>query len=752
MANESINVAGSQNGNTQPPKRRGRSEVRRVILDKDPTANYQSTRFAYYGELFVQNIPLWRLWTARLMLTSDPIVNFSMNIRNAALMAAEVRIKAAKEEVAVWAAKQWDTLWNKHRSKLVSAKKWGFAALQCLYKVNNQGLIEIADVKDFAPEDCRALELDSKLVGMRVKDARIFQPQALWITFGAEFGSKYGVAVTRRQYPAWFEKWMDHGAKRLMQLRMIKDAYIGDIFWYPPNINIQLPDGKQISWRDMMREVAENRLSGAALTLPRLYDSSGKELTGYTPPQQVSGITEVFAWVQHCDDNILKGADIPLEVVQAASTGSGYSGRSIPFLVLLNVCNTELIEVVQAVTDQVLRPLAWLNWGGDPELEILPVNLVESFSRDVAGSPLGGSGIGSSPQNMLQQQQLLQQLVQQQAQQQQINPQQFAEQGPEEYKPWLESFAKIKKILEDTIKYASLLNNLDKSFNAILDIVPKLESELAKELAKVQLKNIIEEYSNFKWPVSQPPKVQKVTKGFIIDLLKLDPDDQKAVLPVMERAVQLVSENTLVDNALANAITKTAQRSQQVSQNVVEEFVTTAKNELTRTLKEGLPQQEFIKRVKDLAPIPEHTLETIFRTTTMTAVSDAKYQALQQPLVVDAFPYIAYYATRDARVRKEHLALESLGLDGTNIYAANDPTIIKFLPPWDYNCRCNWIPMSVDMAAKKGVKEAQEWLNRAEELAKQNGGSSAIWLREAAPKQRQYVTPPPFEPNPDFKR
>lgn len=377
-------------------KGRGRQGIKEQILTHDPTKDYHTTRFNYFGELFVQQLPLWRLWSGRMMLTSDPLVNFSLNIRNAALMPAEVIIKCKNEKVKNWLTEQWNFLWNYHRLKLTNAKRWGFNALQIVPKMKN-GLLCIKDVKEFAPEDVRALEADSKLVGQRVKGVAVYNPQSLWLTFGAEHGSPYGTGCLRRSYPAWYDKWMEHGAKRLLQLRMIKDAYIGDIVWYPPNMKFTLPDGTEVSWRDLMREIVENRLSGGVLTLPMLLDSNGKKLTEYQPPHDVGSASQIFEWVDMCDEGILRGADIPLEVVKAADTGSGYSGRSIPFLVVLSNCTQELIEIVQCVVDQVLRPYAWLNWGGDTEFELLPKSLVESFSKDTQGSPMGGSAVGGQP-------------------------------------------------------------------------------------------------------------------------------------------------------------------------------------------------------------------------------------------------------------------------------------------------------------------------------------------------------------------
>ena len=377
-------------------RRRGKEEIKSDLLGTDPTRDYQATRYAYYGEVFVQQLPQWRIWTGRMMLSSDPIVNFSMNIRNAALMAGEVIIKAKNERVQKWVQEQWDYLWNQCRPQLVSAKKFGFAPLQTEWKMKD-GLLCISGLKDFAPEDCRALETTgSKLIGMRVKGNPVYFPQALWLKFGGEFGVPYGTGCLRRSYPAWFEKWMDHGAKRLLQLRMVKDAYIGDIFWYPPDMKVELPDGTSMSYRDLVRELGENRLSGGMLSMPMKYDANHNKLTDYTPPQNVGGITHIFDWVDHCDESILRGADIPIEVVKASETGSGYSGRSVPFLVTLSVCTQELTEIVQFVNEQVLRPIAYLNWGGEPEYTMEAKSLVESFSQDTSGSPMGGEAVGGS--------------------------------------------------------------------------------------------------------------------------------------------------------------------------------------------------------------------------------------------------------------------------------------------------------------------------------------------------------------------
>jgi len=126
-------------------------------------------------------------------------------------------------------------------------------------------------------------------------------------------------------------------------------------------------------------------------------------------------------------------------------------------------------------------------------------------------------------------------------------------------------------------------------------------------------------------------------------------------------------------------------------------------------------------------------VETVYRTNVGAAYTQGLMEVLQHPLVSDEFPYLEYNAVHDSRARPEHRAMETLGIDGTNVYRRDDPSMRKFLPPWDYNCRCAVVPLSIEDAAAKGVAEAREWL--------QTG---------VPPARPAWVAPPPFDPPADF--
>jgi len=68
------------------------------------------------------------------------------------------------------------------------------------------------------------------------------------------------------------------------------------------------------------------------------------------------------------------------------------------------------------------------------------------------------------------------------------------------------------------------------------------------------------------------------------------------------------------------------------------------------------------------------------------------------------------------------------------------------------NCRCNWAAISVRKAASKGVKEAQEWWDRAVAMAAQEGGTPYQYIESTKPMAPAWVQHPPFNVPEAFRR
>lgn len=151
---------------------------------------------------------------------------------------------------------------------------------------------------------------------------------------------------------------------------------------------------------------------------------------------------------------------------------------------------------------------------------------------------------------------------------------------------------------------------------------------------------------------------------------------------------------------------------------------------LQEDIEQGGTLKQFTTAVRealDASALADHQVETLYRTHTARAYSAGQIEVLDHPLVADEFPFVLYDHTHDARVRPEHAYLGTHGLDGTGVYWRDDPTIRKFYPPCGWNCRCVAIPLSVEDAAARGVRDAVEW------------------LRTGVEPRHQWVAKPPFD-------
>jgi hypothetical protein len=363
-----------------------------------------------HAAMRIDELPPFNLHIADLM-RFDPQVRIGLGARNGLLMAAEIEVAGDDERTVRWVQHQWNDLWHGSAHQLLRAKLYGFMPFEVVYRQASggpfAGLIEVERLIDHAPRDCRLLMAGEQIVGFTDEKASgmrkhpgivappdreahasrspdgatdYLAPRSLVTTFDSECANPYGCALLARAYPAWYEKWMPGGAKRTLRLRMIKDAYVGDILWYPADRQVEFPDGTKQSWRDAAREIVESRHSGGALTLPLLRDSLGNKLVDYTPPQGVSGYTQIFTWKRDLDLELWKALEIPPEIIQASSSGSGFSGRWIPFAVALSAVHAELAELIRCVDRDILRPIAQLNFGRAPQYTIYPKSLVETYA------------------------------------------------------------------------------------------------------------------------------------------------------------------------------------------------------------------------------------------------------------------------------------------------------------------------------------------------------------------------------------
>lgn len=215
---------------------------------------------------------------------------------------------------------------------------------------------------------------------------------------------------------------------------------------------------------------------------------------------------------------------------------------------------------------------------------------------------------------------------------------------------------------------------------------------------------------------------------------------EKIHYPIIDEAARSLAEKNVMTKDQFVTLDEAARRKAFTIADV-ESIDTIAKirDALAETVNEGVDFQTFRKKVMESVStgtfLSNAHMETVFRTTVQTAFSDGQMAVLQHPFVRSGFPYASIEPIHDDRARHQHVELASMGIQGTNIYRINDPVFQIFRGPWSWNCRCSWIPMTVRMAASKGITEAQQWLESGIE-----------------PSPPEFVQMPNFRPPPGFER
>lgn len=205
-------------------------------------------------------------------------------------------------------------------------------------------------------------------------------------------------------------------------------------------------------------------------------------------------------------------------------------------------------------------------------------------------------------------------------------------------------------------------------------------------------------------PPQKPPKLWLPPSAAAEPIISF-PKIEAAARSLWERQILTRPQfDKLTDDAKTRAFTVAYESSTATLEKI--------RNVLAENIAEGASLQGFHNRIRDEveeSAIGRGHLENVFRTNTMAAFTQGHDELADDPIVAEIFPYRSYDPIYDSRCRPEHEALGSLGIEGTNIYRAADDFWRVFAIPWDYQCRCGSTLMTIEAAARAGLKEAKRW-------------------------------------------
>lgn len=218
----------------------------------------------------------------------------------------------------------------------------------------------------------------------------------------------------------------------------------------------------------------------------------------------------------------------------------------------------------------------------------------------------------------------------------------------------------------------------------------------------------------FEWNLSFEDEGPPKPPGRGLILLPSGDDDPIVRFPLIEKAAESLHERGILSRGEFDAASETARlRSFTVAGEHTVATIDQIREALADVTREGASLQEFRAALEDrlgASPIGSAHLETVYRTNIQAAFRDGRETLASNPIVSEVFPYQEYIPIHDSRVEPEDKALGSLGIDGTGVYRREDPFWDQWTPPIHFNCRCGTNLLTIEAAARRGVREAQEWL------------------------------------------
>jgi Phage Mu protein F like protein len=710
------------------------------------------------------------LWDVEPMLT-HPRVESALDYYKSGLADLQIEtIEASTPEVAKFAKKEFERFVTRARVQFQHCYDYGWNGYEVCYAVEDDQLV-FDFLIDFHPRDTNVLTMDQGYVGIRVKRIDTGYgavdlegplqgpPKAFWATHHRRYNQWHGRSQLYAAWKPWRRLAAPDGAESVVDGGIYRFAYCGPVLYYPPeDYAAQNPSAvpNPVPGRDNARVFVEQAKAGVGVAFPNITDEHGNRKWDLEWPTSTLNVAGLLEYVQYLKREISEGIGTPSELLEASESGSGYSGRAIPMESFLAGQQQNGEEFLKQWQEQIGDPLVHWNYGNDAWFRIKLASILEVKRKKSQGgqqppgnappvpsaptTPAPGAsppppGGPSEPANPKMPGMAFAQGVRMS-----LDAPEQAEAG-DLVQPEVEDILQRTAIalntlsvrgrdeLREIFKSGSPTSQLSRVRSLLERYKPLLaaaltDSQIAAALAGMQgvvdrlpSGSLSAESEASATPASPlaPPAIPPVHPPW--ERPEPPPGEPAPMIeyPIIDEAIASLSRRRLLDRTQYDLLSAAAkQQAFTVAGVEVNDTMQKILTALTEQVREGADFKGFADKID--ATVGEGTflspahMETVYRNAVQGAFSEGQAAALDHPLVADAFPYMMYVSIHDDRRRPEHGEMEKLGIQGTAIFRRDDPVVQIFRTPWDYNCRCGWIPLTLEQAASMGIDEAKEWL------------------------------------------
>jgi len=289
-----------------------------------------------------------------------------------------------------------------------------------VYSVEDD-LLKQSEFNTFQSRDVLILTRDKRYVGLRVTNGLQqsftsstdlwgsgagIPSKGFWYSHNAAYGQLYGRSQLRPAWRYWRRLRGRDGIEEIADLGLYRMG-AGYIISRYPDEDLKGKAGNVPGWaganrvpsKDVARQLVQTLKSGAGIALPSTKypsDQGGDYKWTVEVENPNINLGQLTDRENDMAQKISRSVGWPPELMDAAETGSGFSGRLVPFLNLLNN-KTRLVSIAtNAWNDQVNSPLLKWNYGPNAWAKFTATPLTEVFKK-MGVDPNNPPGQSSSP-------------------------------------------------------------------------------------------------------------------------------------------------------------------------------------------------------------------------------------------------------------------------------------------------------------------------------------------------------------------
>lgn len=317
------------------------------------------------------------------------------------------------DKVGRFVKEQCERFWDRGVPQLQHADEYGWIGSEQIYD-KNDGILKWDGCVTFRPLDTYLLTQDFKPVGVRVKNvqgtsapidlwmAGVNVPaKGLWYPHNPRYNSHYGRSQLYSAWRPWRRLAYKDGLETVIDGALYRLGYQGPLARAPDedlqgpspgaaNTSMDSQGRPRRFARDIMRQIVEQYKAGGSVVLPSKRDAAGNYVYDLIlPTSTLQGIDGLLNAAKALRDQITAGIGVPPELIQAADSGSGYSGRRIPLEAFLANQQHIADALLRLFVTQVLRQLVRYNFGDGIRFNVQVKSLIKTRTKQAQAGQQG---------------------------------------------------------------------------------------------------------------------------------------------------------------------------------------------------------------------------------------------------------------------------------------------------------------------------------------------------------------------------